>query len=596
MKEFPHTEMFDSDLREIVEKYLTVKDLPDKWLAFEKLVSGEVEDLKKFVNNYFNNLNVQNEINNKLDAMAKDGSLTNLIKPIFEEFQRTINVLNARMDTFTSLSEGASVGDAELSDAHVDYKGEIHANVGEHIRNITNELNSDINQIAEKEQSINMFNKSKRELNKYIKYETGATSEIDTFDASEYYPVIKDRTYGIYGLNFQHFAFYYANKIYFENTKNDLRTFNGGSFDPHTPSNDWVYFKSPVDGFVRFSVKKSDVDKAMFILCNEREDGYHFKYLYDYDCNIYIPYGYKLYSKGEIEAKTKVPSAHSSVPVLYSKNAKIIEWNGSAEDNVIDYLKYPLTPIWGHEYMYPFYEKIFNTENHIQISIDGDSTNIWHYRKSAISKIFRVGGYPSENITVTNNGFGSRSTQEYAGTGLYYSHESDKIDYPNGIIAVSMEQNPDLLIMGYGINDATIDYFNTEMFSIEQRIALYKQNMEEILQRVRGNQPINGRPAYNRNAEDLSIIICVPHTTHRSHGSIMNLSRDTWTIYLRPVIQELCREYKCAYADFSLRHYDHEYSSNWSKDGDRLHQTEVCTYDFMSIMQDLVYPICLWNK
>ena len=36
--------------------------------------------LKDYVDNYFNNLDVQEEINNKLDAMAEDGSLTNLIK------------------------------------------------------------------------------------------------------------------------------------------------------------------------------------------------------------------------------------------------------------------------------------------------------------------------------------------------------------------------------------------------------------------------------------------------------------------------------------------------------------------------------------
>jgi len=51
--------------------------------------------LLNYVNNYFDNLDVQEEINNKLDAMAEDGSLTNLIKdyvdPIQEEFEDSIN-------------------------------------------------------------------------------------------------------------------------------------------------------------------------------------------------------------------------------------------------------------------------------------------------------------------------------------------------------------------------------------------------------------------------------------------------------------------------------------------------------------------------
>ena len=51
--------------------------------------------LQDYVNDYFDNLDVQEEINNKLDEMAQDGSLTNLIKgyvdPIIEEFEETVN-------------------------------------------------------------------------------------------------------------------------------------------------------------------------------------------------------------------------------------------------------------------------------------------------------------------------------------------------------------------------------------------------------------------------------------------------------------------------------------------------------------------------
>lgn len=98
MHEFPHSRTFDSDLREIIEMYFTVKELPDKWVAFEKLVSGEVEDLKNFVNKYFDNLNVQNEINNKLDAMAIDGSLSALIQSIFNACFVTLEMFGGKSD------------------------------------------------------------------------------------------------------------------------------------------------------------------------------------------------------------------------------------------------------------------------------------------------------------------------------------------------------------------------------------------------------------------------------------------------------------------------------------------------------------------
>lgn len=51
--------------------------------------------LQNYVNNYFDNLDVQEEINNKLDAMARDGSLTLLIKnyvdPLIDEVNEDLD-------------------------------------------------------------------------------------------------------------------------------------------------------------------------------------------------------------------------------------------------------------------------------------------------------------------------------------------------------------------------------------------------------------------------------------------------------------------------------------------------------------------------
>ena len=52
--------------------------------------------LKDYVDHYFDNLDVQEEINNKLDQMALDGSLTaligNYVTPIFNEFSEEVNL------------------------------------------------------------------------------------------------------------------------------------------------------------------------------------------------------------------------------------------------------------------------------------------------------------------------------------------------------------------------------------------------------------------------------------------------------------------------------------------------------------------------
>ena len=56
---------------------------------------NKFNELKAYVDNYFDNLDVQAEINNKLDEMAESGELTNLIKdyvdPIYEAFEDEIN-------------------------------------------------------------------------------------------------------------------------------------------------------------------------------------------------------------------------------------------------------------------------------------------------------------------------------------------------------------------------------------------------------------------------------------------------------------------------------------------------------------------------
>ena len=68
-------------------------------------------ELQDYVNEYFDNLDVQEEINTKLDEMALDGTLTNLIKgyvdPIYQSYEEEINQnivnQNSEISDFKSL-------------------------------------------------------------------------------------------------------------------------------------------------------------------------------------------------------------------------------------------------------------------------------------------------------------------------------------------------------------------------------------------------------------------------------------------------------------------------------------------------------------
>lgn len=114
-------------LCKVVEKLNEIIANTDKQNSNIELLETNFTTLYNYVKNYFDNLDVQEEINDKLDKMAEDGSLSALIKPFFDEYKKEIDgivntqngkisVLENRMNSFSSLPSGSTTGDAELTD------------------------------------------------------------------------------------------------------------------------------------------------------------------------------------------------------------------------------------------------------------------------------------------------------------------------------------------------------------------------------------------------------------------------------------------------------------------------------------------------
>lgn len=253
--------------------------------------------------------------------------------------------------------------------------------------------------------------------------------------------------------------------------------------------------------------------------------------------------------------------------------------------------KYPPYPIWGHEYLSAWYYKMYMSSSHTSFKIvcAGDSTTKNGSRDIYIKRLMTLRGYKDENINCLNMGVNGQQTLSWIG-----HNDKDEMTGETtpqyGYLHKQMQESPDLLIIGYGLNDGSNIQFPD--LSFEERAANFESRLREGLGRIRTNNTYESGPSYNKSADELSIIIVTPISVSSSNNAKTEATADKWCKLINPIIKKVCRDFQCAYADFTTREYDHEWSKNWSISKDGVHPDSFIQKEMISMLSDLICPIC----
>ena len=135
-RQFPYSNFHEMNMDEIIK---IVKNMLEEWAQYyntwdnwKDQVTQEWNEMQSFINNYFNNLNVQTEINNKITAMVESGEFGEIVSPyIPPEVSSWLAEHITTPETVvidTSLSIAGACADAKAT--------------GDAIRNLNNEINN----------------------------------------------------------------------------------------------------------------------------------------------------------------------------------------------------------------------------------------------------------------------------------------------------------------------------------------------------------------------------------------------------------------------------------------------------------------------
>ena len=171
----PFQAWVQQSLPAVYDDSLSYTDLLAKMLAYlnnlvanNNTLSTDVTNAINYINTFFESTDFQDKVDDKLNRMAEDGSLSRLIQPLFDAYKVQIDstvatqntsisniqsqqtILKERMDTFTKLPSGSTSGDAELQDIRVGANGVTYSTAGNAVRGQYSQLKEDIVKIFDK--------------------------------------------------------------------------------------------------------------------------------------------------------------------------------------------------------------------------------------------------------------------------------------------------------------------------------------------------------------------------------------------------------------------------------------------------------------
>lgn len=190
---YPYTDFHEMNLDWILDQINKVTAEWAQTLTEWHNTEEEFNQLRQFVNNYFDNLNVQTEINNKLNAMYQAGELDELFKvyldPELTIQNNRIAVLEGRMDEFVRLPEGSTTGDAELADIRVGAAGfPTYSTAGDAVRGQVSSLKEDIDKLSTYDnfQLFNKFSPIFTIKENYYTSDVGVYIQSDSYNSYEF--------------------------------------------------------------------------------------------------------------------------------------------------------------------------------------------------------------------------------------------------------------------------------------------------------------------------------------------------------------------------------------------------------------------------